>query len=192
MIKSEYDNLEKEMLEEWYQYVGRHTTSRWLHWNMRDANYGFPAIAHRFRVLQGQPVEVEQARLLDFAKLLIDIYGPGYTGHPRFQTLSQLNGISLKDFLTGREEADAFDAGDYVKLHQSTLRKVDIMSNLFNRYEEGSLKTRSKWWEPYASRVLGAGEWCKENPKAILIMVLLTIISVVVGVIGLIAQRQDP
>lgn len=184
-IRNQYDTLEKAMLEEWYEHVRRHTTSRWLHWNMRDANYGFPAIAHRFRVLQGQPVEVEESRLFDFAKLLIDIYGPGYTSHPRFQSLSQLNHISLKDFLAGQEEADAFDAGDYVKLHQSTLRKVDIMSNLFNRYEDGSLKTQNKWWQPYGSRVLGAGEWCREHPAASLIMFFLAVASVILAIVAL-------
>lgn len=184
-IRSQYDTLEKAMLEEWYEHVRRHSTSRWLHWNMRDVNYGFPAIAHRFQVLKGKPVEVEEARLFDFAKLLIDIHGPGYTGHPRFQSLSQLNNISLKDFLTGQEEANAFDAGDYVKLHQSTLRKVDIMANLFNRYEEGSLKTQNKWWQSYGSRVLGAGEWCKEHPVASLIMFVLAVVSTILAVVAL-------
>lgn len=184
-IKTHYDTLEKAMLEEWYAHVSRHATSRWLHWNMRDVNYGFPAIAHRFRVLGGTPVDVEESRLFDFARHLIDIHGPGYTSHPRFQSLSQLNHISLKDFLGGQEEADAFDAGEYVKLHQSTLRKVDVMANLFNRYEDGSLKTLNKWWQPYGSRILGAGEWCREHPLPALIMFILGIASAVLAVVTL-------
>jgi len=152
---------------------------------MRDANYGFSAIAHRFRVLGGKPVDVDESRLFDFAKLLVDIYGPAYTGHPRFQSLSELNRISLKDFLAGSDEATAFESGEYVKLHQSTLRKVDVMANLFNRYEEGNLKTQSGWWQPYGSRILGAGEWCREHPIAALIMVALAVLSVVLGLIAL-------
>lgn len=185
-IKKHYDDLERAMLEEWYTYIGRHTTSRWLHWNMRDANYGFPAIAHRFRVLGGTPAEVEESRLFDFAKLLIDVYSPEYASHPRFQTLSKLNHISLKDFLGGQEEADAFDAGEYVKLHQSTLRKVDVMANLFNRYEDGKLETQNEWWQPYGSRILGAGEWCRDHPIVALIMVAIAIVSMVLGAVALI------
>jgi hypothetical protein len=35
---------------------------KYVHWNMRDVNYGFQAIEHRFRVLGGEPYIVEDAR----------------------------------------------------------------------------------------------------------------------------------
>jgi hypothetical protein len=37
---------------------------KYLHWNMRDINYGFAAIEHRHRVLDGSPVIVEMTRRL--------------------------------------------------------------------------------------------------------------------------------
>ncbi|MGO8714002.1 MAG: hypothetical protein ACLQUZ_18445 [Rhizomicrobium sp.] len=54
-----------------------------------------------------------------------------------------------KDALTGACEADAFKDQQYVKLHQSTLRKVDMLTNIFERAEDGSLKTEARWLEIY-------------------------------------------
>lgn len=42
-IDKHYDSLEKQMFEEFYEYVRNHRGSNWLHWNMRDINCGFPA-----------------------------------------------------------------------------------------------------------------------------------------------------
>ena len=101
---------------------------------MRDINYGFPAIAHRFRVLKGEPVEIPESQLIDMARLLIDMYGVQYIGHPRLQKIMLKNHISDINFLTGAEEAEAFEKKEFVKLHQSTLRKVDVMANLWGDY----------------------------------------------------------
>src|SRR3954451_24063231 len=40
-IDAEYDRLERQMLDEFFQFLERHQSHRWLHWNMRDINYGF-------------------------------------------------------------------------------------------------------------------------------------------------------
>lgn len=69
-INQNYDALEKNMLKEFYEYVERHQGHVWLHWNMRDINYGFPAIAHRFRVLGGKPFEIHESRLCDLVSCL--------------------------------------------------------------------------------------------------------------------------
>src|SRR5699024_11681334 len=43
-IENRYDELEKEMLSEFFEYLNQHKESIWVHWNMRDINYGFPAL----------------------------------------------------------------------------------------------------------------------------------------------------
>ncbi|MED1444941.1 hypothetical protein [Bacillus pacificus] len=43
-IESHYDELEKIMLGEFYKFVKTHLNYNWVHWNMRDINYGFQAI----------------------------------------------------------------------------------------------------------------------------------------------------
>ena len=77
----------------------------------------------------------------------MDLYGVSYIGHPRLEKLIKKNNITDKDFLSGKQEAEAFDSEDYIKLHQSTLRKVDILANILGRADDGSLKTNAQWHE---------------------------------------------
>lgn len=187
-IGQNYDRLERMMLDEFYKYVREHLTHIWLHWNMRDINYGFQAIAHRYRVLGGQPVDIAEPNIVDLARLLAAIYGVGYIGHPRLQKLMEKNRISDKDFLSGEDEAAAFDKNEYVKLHQSTLRKVDVLSNLTERADNGSLKTNSTWRDLYKYYPAAVGELLKEHWFFSILALILAIISVAVGIIALLKQ----
>lgn len=64
-------------------------------------------------------------------------------------------GLSRQHFLTGQEEADAFTAKRYVPLHQSTLKKVDVISELAELAARGTLKTRAKAREVYGWSIGG-------------------------------------
>ena len=94
-IPQEYDSLEKEMLDEYFNFVQSHQGHYWVHWNMRDINYGFQAIEHRYRILNGEPIKGEEANKFDLARALIAIYGIGYIGHPRLQKLILKNNQSI-------------------------------------------------------------------------------------------------
>jgi len=39
-IHNHYDDLEKEMLVEYFEFLRTHQHFSWIHWNMRDINYG--------------------------------------------------------------------------------------------------------------------------------------------------------
>ncbi len=67
-IRNHYDDLEKEMIQDFFLHLSRHQGVMYVHWNMRDSNYGFQAIAHRFQVLGGDPsarYEVEESKKVD-------------------------------------------------------------------------------------------------------------------------------
>lgn len=142
-----YDELEKVMLERFFCFVERNQNMSWVHWNMRDVNYGFAAIEHRYRVLGGRPICIDEQKKFDLSRALIDVYGVGYIGHPRLEMLMNRNKISKKDFLSGQEEAYTFEGKEYVKLHQSTLRKVDTLANIFERAVNKTLQVDSTWFE---------------------------------------------
>ncbi|MEK7322407.1 MAG: hypothetical protein AABZ84_04930 [Pseudomonadota bacterium] len=136
------------MLDEFGDFLQGNSLCTWMHWNMRDINYGFQAIEHRHKILGGQPPSrLPEERKIDLARALISIYGVGYAGHPRLESIVNINKITDKSFLVGKDEAAAFENGEFVKLHQSTLRKVDILANLFGRTLDGTLKTNASWWE---------------------------------------------
>lgn len=183
-LEQHYDQLEKLMLDEFYDYVHRHGSHIWLHWNMRDINYGFPAIAHRYKVLQGEPEEINESKLVDLSRLLIEIYGVAYIQHPRLKNLVEKNSITHRDFLDGKTEADAFINKQYVKLHQSTLRKVDVLANVVERAADGSLKTNSSWKDIYGNYLTAFIELIKENPIISGVVGVISFVSAVTGIIS--------
>jgi hypothetical protein len=162
-IEAHYDELERQMLDAFFQHLGSHRGMKYVHWNMRDINYGFAAIEHRYRVLKGTPVVVDEEKKIDLARLLIEIYGVGYIGHPRLENLLAKNSIKPRDFFTGPEEAEAFEKGNFVGLHQSTLRKVDVIANIAERAHTRQLKTNTTWWEMNGGRLRSIATWVIEN-----------------------------
>jgi len=162
-IEDHFDRLEREMLDEFYQAVREKQHCRWVHWNMRDANFGFEALDNRMRALGGIPAPVPEDHRVDLSRLLIDIYGHGYIGHPRIEKLMQLNKVVARDFLNGQEEADAFDRREFIRLHQSTLRKVDVLANFAGKAQFNSLRTQSSWWEQNGKSVKAAAEFLREH-----------------------------
>lgn len=162
-ITNHYDELEKKMLDDYFSHIGSHRGMHYLHWNMRDINYGFAAIEHRHRVLDGEPYIIEEDTKHDLARILIDIYGKGYTDHPRQQTLLEQNDIAPRDFMTGAEEAAAFEEGNYVGLHQSTLRKVDVIANIASHAHDRNLKVNTTWWEMNGGRLRNTINWIIEH-----------------------------
>ena len=186
-IEANYDDLEKKMLKEFYEYVETHHTHLWLHWNMRDINYGFPAIAHRFMVLGGKPVEIHESQLVDLARILVGMFGVGYAGHPRLTWLVKENKISDRDLLSGEDEANAFEGRQYVRLHQSTLRKVDILANIVSRVGNGTLKTNATMKEVYGSYFRYFAELAREH----WIVTVLGVLGSIASIVGLILYFMD-
>ncbi|WP_243310633.1 hypothetical protein [Fundidesulfovibrio agrisoli] len=146
-IDSEYDKLEKELLRRFYEFIKTHQHCQWVHWNMRDVGYGFAALELRYRVLGGVPELVAEEKKFDLARAMVSLYGANYVQHPRLNSIISLNDITTKDYLSGAEEAEAFERREFVKLHLSTLRKVDTLANLFERAVNGTLKTNTSWFQ---------------------------------------------
>ncbi len=191
-IEADYDSLELAMLSKFYEYVSERSSHTWVHWNMRDTNYGFPAIAHRIRVLGGKPTEIHESQLVDISRDLKTIYGGDYIGHPRLKTLIARNGINSNEFLDGEDEAAAFQRHEYVKLHQSTLRKVGAIATIVELAASGELKTDAKWWWPCQGYLVAAAEWCQEHPISTLIAFIASVLGIVEcvwGVFGILSRN---
>lgn len=163
------------MLDAFFEHVSSYKGSTYLHWNMRDANYGFAAIEHRYSVLGGTPLHIENDRKIDLARLLIDIYGVGYASHPRLESLLAKNSIQPRDFLSGAQEAEAFVNRNYVALHQSTLRKVDVLANIGERAHSRHLKTNTSWWEMHGGRIKGPISWLANNKLLALVIAAVSL-----------------
>ena len=162
-ITEHYDSLERQMLDRFFEFVRTRQHCNWVHWNMRDVNYGFAAIEHRYRVLGGTALQISEDRKFDLSRALVDLYSAQYIGHPRLESLLEKNKITAKDFLAGKKEAEAFDNKEFVKLHQSTLRKADCLANIFERTLNENLKTNATWFDRHGFSIQAIGEWLKEH-----------------------------
>lgn len=163
--------LEFDMLKGYFSFLENHTDSTFVHWNMRDDNYGFSALEHRFRVLGGVPVILQDNKKFDLARELITLYGKRYAPHTsqsgrkgRLMSVIELNKISDTDALQGAEEAASFVNGEFIKLQQSTLRKVDVLANVFDRAHDKSLKTRASFMDMYGIHPVALLEITRNNP----------------------------
>lgn len=163
-INDALDECERAMLDDYYKFVHSYLHGyHWIHWNMRDSNYGFEALDHRFEVLGGTPVHIPDANKTDLSPLLIDIYGKNYSGHPRIMWLVEKNNIHKRAMLTGEEEAEAFENRNFVALHQSTLMKVQALVEIADLAHRGRLINQSKWRDIYGGSVRDIGEALKDN-----------------------------
>lgn len=152
-IANNYDKLEKNMLNKYFTYLSKMSHKTYIHWNMRSSNYGFKAIEHRYSVLKGKNIfTISEEKTFDLAKYLSDKYGSNYIGNPKMETLMRFNKIIQKDFLSGKEEADAFNNGDYVKLSMSTASKVELFSHIFNLELSGKLKTENNKYKLFGTK----------------------------------------
>lgn len=188
-IPNHYDALERKMLDEFFGFLRAHPGHTFVHWNMRDINYGFPALEHRYKVLGGDPYNVPDDKRFDLARAVVSIYSLTYMEHGtdgRFLNLCRFNRISDRDALTGAQEAEAFKQKQYVRLHQSTLRKADMISNVFERMEDGSLKTKARWLDIYGLHPKVVVEFVREYW-------VWTLITMVATLIGLLSRfRSQP
>jgi len=90
------------------------------------------------------------------------------------------NKITDMGFLAGGDEAAAFDNGDYVLLHQSTLRKVDVMANIAHRLVDGTLKTEANRRDIYGGYI----QYLLNEAKDHWIVVVLGMAASVAGILS--------
>ena len=184
-IPDEYTKLEKAMLKKFFAYIEKNSDKTFVHWNMRDGNYGFGAIEFRFQIFGEDPIIISDDKKVDLARLLFDIYGVGYIEHPRLENLIKLNQITDCDFLTGKQEAEAFENKQYIALHHSTARKVDIFANIIQRIDNKMLKTKTSYWELHGGKLRSICFFLHTNIYICAIVDIFALIGIISTIIKL-------
>lgn len=175
-IEENLDILEKDMLDKYFLFMENHDECKFIHWNMRDQAFGFQALEHRYEVLGGKPYIIQDNKKYDLARILVALYGLNYAPHTsqngrkgRLMSLIEMNKIADQDALEGAGEAQAFEQKDFLKLHRSTLRKLDILANIFDRTHANKLKTNSSFVDKYGFHPIVIIEIIKSHPLFIFI-----------------------
>ena len=76
----------------------------------------------------------------------------------------------------GADETAAFSAKEYIKLHLSTLRKVDVFADLLNQPIQNTLKVKTKWYEIYGISPQGIFVFFRDRWWIQLIMYIITLL----------------
>lgn len=178
-IEARYDEIEKELLTQFYNFARDRREKYWVHWNMRNVTFGFEHLEHRYRVLVGKeppsiPIEVR----LNLNDILKSRYGTDYAPDPRMPSLMDLNGGRVQGFLSGKDESEAFKSKDYIRMNASTISKVAFFVWVIRSTLTGKLKTAGHGVLNFLDRLL-------ESRKARLAAAVATIIGLVVGFIQL-------
>lgn len=144
-VLGNFDAVELQLLTGFYQFVRDRRDKYWVHWNMRNLTYGFEHLEHRYRALGGKDASVIPVeRRLNLNDLLADRYGSGYAHHPKMKSLMELNGGIPRHFLEGKEEIQAFENKEFIRMHNSTLSKVGFLNSTIRKMVTGKLRTASK------------------------------------------------
>lgn len=144
-VLGNFDAVELQLLTGFYQFVRDRRDKYWVHWNMRNLTYGFEHLEHRYRALGGRDASVIPVeRRLNLNDLLADRYGSDYAHHPKMKSLMELNGGIPRHFLEGKEEIQAFENKEFIRMHNSTLSKVGFLNSTIRKMVTGKLRTASR------------------------------------------------
>lgn len=190
-INENLDQYERSRLDGYFAFLEQHSACRFIHWNMRDEHFGFYALEHKYTVLGGRPYELQDDKKVDLARVLVSLYGKQYAPHGdskgrkgRIMALAELNHVTDQDALSGQEEAEAFVAGDFLKMHRSTLRKLDMFANFFERPHKGDLATNASWTDRVGIHPVAVVEWIKAHPIYVKLFSLLVLPDWWAGYLG--------
>jgi hypothetical protein len=186
MSQANIPQLESHMLREYFAFLDKHQDCRFVHWNMRNDHYGFPAIEHRYKALGGAPFILAVDRKVDLSMLLWVLYGDDYVPDlsksgriGKIFSVVEINGISDKDALSGHDEARAYSNGDYLRLQRSTLRKLEIFSQILGLVYRGKLKTNANWFSSLLSHPAFLIDKIKAHWLVILFIFLGSLLSAI-------------
>lgn len=156
VVTFDLDNCadEPSLLGKFFDFIGKNRDRFYIHWNMTNPRYGFPAIASRYHELSGQNTGLlDQLTQFDLDSLIEARFGCRYIEHPKLTNLSALNRYTMLDFKDGAEEARLFDQGRISDIKASTSRKVRILACILRDLIAGRILVRHSKWRILVRRI---------------------------------------
>ncbi len=177
-VESRYAEIETEILERFYSFARDRRQLYWVHWNMRNIVFGFEHLEHRYRALTRRdpphiPIEVRK----NLNDIFRERYGSDFASDPnRMLNLMLLNGERDPRFLLGKEEAEAFKSKDFIRMHSSTISKVEFFRHAIMLAQKGRLKTKGRGFFVRVDRVLEA-RWTRVAAFTSMVIALMTALA---------------
>lgn len=150
IIKEEISNnlreLELQVLKSFNRFVIRHTDYFWVHWDMKNIHFGFPAIKHRFeKLFQGtkeQLHEIPTHKNLNLYSILEFMYGAEFAEFP--DSLASIIKINSKskllpvDYISVEREGEEFEKQNYNSILVSLDCKVSRIRGFLQKFNSNT------------------------------------------------------
>lgn len=179
----EKDKIEKMMLSSFFDYAKKNKQKIWLHWNMKNNNFGFSAIEERYKNLGGNPEHFEENMLINISTVLRRKYGMDYARNAlwngkemgKMYDIFQLNNIKDGKILNGEQEIKEYILKNINSIEQSLLNKVKAFQMIVEYACDNVLVTRGKMLrDVYGFSISGIFEYIQNNA-------LLAFLSSIIG-----------
>ncbi len=122
---------------------------------MRNLTFGFEYLEHRYRSLcEAEPPSIPVEVRINLSGMLIDRYGPDYSPSPRMKNLMLLNGELDVRCLEGAKEAEAFKNKEFIRMHSSTISKVEFFCHAISLAIRGKMRTDGRGFLVRVDRLL--------------------------------------
>ena len=134
---------EIDLLRRYFHHAQTAAGTQFVHWNMSKATYGFGALEARYRYLTGEaaPYQIPESMTHDLDDLVEARYGEDYATHPKLRMLAQLNRMTPRYALGGKEEAEAFDGRDFGAIDRSVEEKANWIARILRLLLDSELDT---------------------------------------------------
>lgn len=187
LSETEQDQVEHNMLHDFFEYYNKNNDKIWLHWNMKNNNFGFSAIEDRFRSLKGNPHPFDDGKLINISVLLKKKYGINYAKDNmwngklmgKMYDIFVLNHITDSNILDGEREIIEYILKNIIPIEQSVLGKLKAFKIIMEKTADNVLKNRGNVLKDvYGLSVQGIAKYIQDNA------VLALIFSILGGVIS--------
>lgn len=179
-IKNDLDILEKSLLNCFSKHLKNHDECTYVHWNMRDTKYGFSHFHRRAAALGVKLHKLQDSQKFDLSNAIYKLYGPEHAPavakngtKGRIFSIAEINNISNAEAISGENEALAFARGDFGMVEGSTLRKLGMFSDIFDKLHRGNFKHNAPWKDTWMMS-LSAGVYALKTHWAIVAFVFFS------------------
>lgn len=185
--ESEQDEIEMEMLQHFFEYAESNAQKKWLHWNMKNNNFGFSAIEERYHNLGGDVRHIDENSLFNISQILKKKYGDHYAKDAvwngkvmgKMYDIFQMNKIEDSKILNGEQEIKEYILKNITSIEQSTFGKVKAFKVLVEKAVDNDLKVRGNIFKDvYGPSISGIAQFIQDNA------ILAFLFSILGGVIA--------
>lgn len=187
LSESQKDEIEFNMLTSFFNYIKCNKGKKFVHWNMKNNNFGFSALENRYKQLGGNSFNFSYENIINLSTLLKKKYGINFakksmwngvhTG--KMYDIFLLNGINDINILNGEQEVKEYMLQNLASIEQSVLGKVKAFHYIIERASDNALKVRGNIFKDvYGLSFVGVAQYIQDNA------ILAILFSIIGGVIS--------